>query len=76
VGRIARNTSAPDSGPTSSALPLRWALIFTVATAVGLTLGYTVDLIAGVTVGLGITGLLHKILAPAPTCSCRRIPDN
>lgn len=52
----------PDGGDHGGALPLRWALIFIAALGGGFAVGLTVGPVQGVTVGLAIAGLLHKIL--------------
>ncbi|WP_141704272.1 hypothetical protein [Planobispora rosea] len=43
-------------------LPLRWALILTVGTAVGVGIGLVGGLVAGVGLGLGCAGFLHTVL--------------
>ncbi|MEO3863426.1 hypothetical protein [Acrocarpospora sp. B8E8] len=55
-------TIQPSGQPDNDKLPIRWAIIFTVSTAVGIGTGLAGGLIAGVGLGFVCAGFLHAIL--------------
>jgi hypothetical protein len=63
VRRGQRQQEGPASPQSDGSLPLRWGLIMMAAVSSGLAVGFTVDLVPGITVGLAMAGLLHKVLA-------------
>ncbi|MET8004478.1 hypothetical protein [Nonomuraea glycinis] len=56
--------NAPNSSTAGNGdkLPLRWALILTISTAVGIGTGLVGGLVAGVGLGFLCAGFLHTVL--------------
>jgi hypothetical protein len=57
-----QDNDPPRSASNGRCLPLRWFVIIVIATAVGLAVGHLTGLAPGVSLGLAVAGLLHKIL--------------
>ena len=64
-GRRQRQNEDPTPSERDGSLPLRWALIIAVSVGGGLAVGCAVSLVPGVTVGIALAGLLHRVLAKA-----------
>lgn len=63
---MARDSVTPSANGQpagKSRLPLRWAFIIAVSTAVGLGIGIIGGLVPGITIGMALAGLLHEVLA-------------
>lgn len=57
------DSNIPDSNPADDGkLPLRWAVILTISTAVGIGTGLAGGLVAGVGLGFVCAGFLHAVL--------------
>ena len=63
MARDSVTQSASGQPAGKSRLPLRWAFIIAVSTAVGLGIGIIGGLVPGITIGMALAGLLHEVLA-------------
>ncbi|MDP4505853.1 hypothetical protein [Nonomuraea turcica] len=54
--------NVPNGSTGNDKLPLRWALILTISTAVGISTGLVGGLVAGVGLGFVCAGFLHAVL--------------
>jgi hypothetical protein len=66
MSRVVRNQRRQQEGLENSerdgSLPLRWALILIAAIGAGFAVGALFGPVEGITVGLAVVGVLHKIL--------------
>jgi hypothetical protein len=59
---LRRQNKGPATPERDGALPIRWAVIIIAALGGGFAIGFLVGPVEGITVGLAIAGLLHRVL--------------